>query len=242
MMIENLTSRNGHRLDHHLSSCGIEGAPMVLVGHGVTSHHDRHYFVELCEALAARGMDALRFSYAGNGSSGGRYEDATISNEVEDLRGVLDSLGPRKFAYVGHSMGGAVGVLAAVADERIRALVSLAGMVRVQEFMERTFGDLVPDRDLMLGREGCPLTSGFLEDASSIGDVLGAASEISVPWLLVHGSADELVPFHDSVEAAEANPRMTNLVELEGADHRFSERHPDLLEAVVPWLASQMDV
>ena len=115
-------------------------------------------------------------------------------------------------------------------------------MVRVQEFMERTFGDLVPDRDLMLGREGCPLTSGFLEDASSIGDVLGAASEISVPWLLVHGSADELVPFHDSVEAAEANPRMTNLVELEGADHRFSERHPDLLEAVVPWLASQMDV
>lgn len=239
-MPSRLQSRRGQRLDHVFTSCGAADAGLVLVGHGVTSSHDRPYFVDLCDALGAAGLDSVRFSFAGNGESEGRFEDCTITGEVEDLRGVLDAFPGRRVAYVGHSMGGAVGVLTAARDERIRALVSLAGMVRVQNFMERTFGGLVPGRDVMLGRERCPLSRTFLDDARAIGDVLDAAARIDVPWLLVHGTADELVPVEDSVEAAAASRGRAELVRLEGADHRFTDRHPDLLAAVVPWLAARV--
>ena len=118
-------------------------------GHGVTGNKDRPFVVALAEGLAAAGIHALRFSFAGNGASEGRFADATISKEVEDLGAVLSVLDGYSVCYVGHSMGGAVGVLRTSGDERIRLLVSLAGMVHTRAFAEREFGEEVPDEGCM---------------------------------------------------------------------------------------------
>ena len=91
------------------------------------------------------GIRALRFSFSGNGASEGRFIDSTISKEVDDLCVVLDRLKDYAICYVGHSMGGAVGVLRASEDSRIQLLVSLAGMVHTKAFAQREFGDVTPD-------------------------------------------------------------------------------------------------
>ena len=171
-MPEELRNARGERLDAawHPGRDSDPGAGrVVVIGHGVTSHRDRPWLIALGDALAAAGVTALRFSFAGNGASEGRFEDATITREVEDLGSVLDALEGRAVAYAGHSMGGAVGVLRAARDERIRALVSLAGMVHVAEFMRRMFGHLSPGADVMLEKPHCPLTQPFLDDAAHIG-------------------------------------------------------------------------
>ena len=235
------TLRNaaGEALDHVLTE-GREGSSeLVLIGHGVTSSHDRPYFVALCDAFAREGIATLRFSFSGNGASEGRFEDCTITKEVSDLGAVLDAFPGREVAYVGHSMGGAVGVLRAATDARLRALVSLAGMVHVDAFMQRVFGHLEPGRDTMLDREGCPLTSAFLDDARSIGSVLETGAALRLPFLLVHGTEDELVPFEESRELHDANGT-TSLVALEGVDHRFTAHVADMVGAVVPWTLSAL--
>ena len=234
-----LRNRRGERLDHVFTPGREGGRELVIVAHGVTSSHDRPYLVALCDALASAGLASLRFSFAGNGRSEGRFEDCTISKEVEDLGSILDALDAREswtVGYAGHSMGSAVGVLRAAADERLRALISLAGMARVQGFVERHFGGLAAG-DPMLGRERCPLSQAFLDDARAIDTVLPQAAAVGAPWMLVHGTADELVPFRDALDTREASGDRAELVPLEGADHRFDGGLPQLLETVVPWLA-----
>jgi pimeloyl-ACP methyl ester carboxylesterase len=233
-----ITNAHGERLDVAFHAGRAGDARLVVIAHGVTSHKDRPWLIALSTALSAAGIASLRVSFAGNGSSEGRYADATISKEVGDLGSVLDALADRVVIYAGHSMGAAVGVLRAARDPRIRALVSLAGMVHVGAFMRAQFGHLRPGADCMLGKPQCPLTQAFLDDAFALGDVLPAAAKLPVPWLLVHGTADELVPLQDARDAQATNPRVTQLVAIDGADHRFTGHLAGMNAAVLAWLAS----
>ncbi|HEX6211448.1 MAG TPA: alpha/beta fold hydrolase [Methylomirabilota bacterium] len=233
----------GERLDAalHLPHPGSpEAAPadLVLIGHGVTGSKDRPWLEALGDALAAAGLAALRFSFAGNGDSEGRFEEATLAKEVGDLGSVLDAVtawGVGRLAYAGHSMGGAIGVLRAADDPRIASLVSLAGMVHVHAFMKRQFGHLQLG-DPMLDKPGCPWTRSLADDAARIGSVLPQAARLEIPWLLVHGDADELVPLADAFDARAAAGGRPDLVVLPGVDHRFTGAVPQLVDAVVPWL------
>lgn len=215
---------------------------LVVIGHGVTSHKDRPWQSELSVALGAAGIPSVRISFAGNGASEGRFEDATPTKEAADLGAVLDALGAwgvRRFVYVGHSMGGAVGVLRASADPRIALLVSLAGMFHVHAFMQRHFGHLAFG-DLMLDKPGCPWNPALAADAARLGSLTAQAAAIRVPWLLVHGDADELVPLQDADDARAAAGGRPDLVVLPGVDHRFTGAIPAMSSAVVTWLQRQL--
>jgi len=238
-----LKNRQGERLDF-VFRAGARGSRAVAVLlHGVTSQHDRPYLVALADALDAKGIASLRFSFAGNGKSEGRFEDSTLTKEVGDLGSAIDALASAGFArvaLVGHSMGAAVALLRASSDARVRALVSLAGMVHVQRFMQRHFGTLVPGRDLMLGREGCVFGQALADDAAYVGTLTRLAAKLQIPWLLVHGEADEMVPIADSVDARAAALDRPELVRLPGVDHRFTGASAALAAAVVPWLERQL--
>ena len=214
-------------------------APVVVIGHGVTSHWDRPWQTELSAALGNAGVASVLVSFAGNGASEGRFEDVTPTKEAADLGSVLDALeawGVRRLAYAGHSMGAAVGVLRASVDPRIEALVSLAGMFHVHAFMQRTFGHL-PSGGLMLDKPGCLWNAALDDDGLRLGSLEREAAAVRVPWLLVHGDADELVPLQDAIAARAAAGGLPELVVLSGGDHRFTAAIPALCDAVVPWLA-----
>ena len=132
---------------------------LLIIGHGVTGNKDRPFVVSLAEAVEEEGLSVLRFSFAGNGGSGGDFRECTISKEVEDLKAVITAAVDNgyKVTYAGHSMGGAVGVLAAASDERIGNLISLAGMVNTQAFYDREFGEETPDEGCMWEEADCPL-------------------------------------------------------------------------------------
>jgi len=223
----------GERLDFTYHPGAEPGGPVVVIGHGVTGHKDRPFLIALAEGLAAAGVAALRLSFSGNAGSEGRFVDATISKEVADLGAVVDALDGRVVGYAGHSMGGAVGVLRASRDVRIRALVSLAAMVHTRAFVTRTFGDLAPG-DLMLGKPGCVLSQRYLDDLRAIDSVVPHADEVNVPWLFVHGTGDTLVPFGDTQDAYARARAPKELVVLEGADHWFQPGQTDrMVDAVV---------
>ena len=237
-MFDEVRNVQGERIDYTLHEGGSAG--LVILGHGVTGNKDRPFLVTLAEALAAAGITTLRLSFSGNGGSEGRFQDSTISKEVTDLGSVLDVIGQRPVCFIGHSMGGAVGVLRATTDSRIRWLVSLAGMVHTKAFAEREFGEQSPDTGLMWEEESCPLSSTYMNDMAAIGSVVEKGADVAVPWLLVHGTEDDVVPLQDSRDIVASAPH-ASLLELPGAGHVFSDTATmPMIDSVVPWVRDQM--
>ncbi|MEX1115488.1 MAG: alpha/beta hydrolase [Akkermansiaceae bacterium] len=232
-----IRNRQEERLDHTFHP-GIRADVLIILGHGLTGNKDRPQLVALATGLAARGWPCLRISYSGNGESEGHFEDCTITKEIADLQVVLDAVPNNvKVAYVGHSMGAAVGVLTAARDMRICGLVSLAGMTHTAAFVEREFGGVTPGAGFMWDEPNCPLSVKFAEDLNRIHDTLSAAEAVTQPWLFIHGSADDLVPVQDSHDAYQATVVEKSWLEIPGAGHSFDESsYPQLVDAVDTWL------
>ena len=112
-MVNPIKNIHGERLDFTFHPGAPGAAQLVIIGHGVTGHKDRPFLVALAEGLAGAGIPVLRISWSGNAGSEGRFADCTISKEVADLGAVLDACAGYTVTYVGHSMGGAVGVFLA---------------------------------------------------------------------------------------------------------------------------------
>ena len=234
-MFSEIRNEHGERLDYTLHKG--EGDRIVVIGHGVTGNKDRPALVALAEGLAAAEISTLRFSFSGNGDSEGAFTDSTITKEVADLGSVIDMLNGYSVCYVGHSMGGAVGVLRTATDARIQALVSLAGMVHTKAFAEREFGDATPDAGFMWDEPDCPLSQAYVDDMATIDSVAKRASEFDVPWLLVHGTEDDIVPIGDSHDILQHANEQTELLELPGVDHVFSKDGTAVMvEKVVAWI------
>jgi len=238
-MNQTITNPQGENLDYSFHSSNNESSDLLIIGHGVTGNKDRPFVVALAEAISTAGINVLRFSFAGNGNSDGDFRDCTISKEVEDLRSVITAAEQNGFrvSYAGHSMGGAVGVLAAAKDSRIQFLISLAGMVNTEKFYDAEFGEEKPDEGCMWEDEDCPLSSKFRHDLKAIHSTAPFASKIQVPWLLVHGTTDDVVMIDDSREAFSLANEPKQLIEIEGANHVFSDQGLDpMIRAVTDWL------
>ena len=232
-----IRNRHGERLDYIYHPGAAEISTLVVLGHGVTGNKDRPVLVELANLLARTGIHALRFSFAGNGASEGRFEDATIAKEVEDLGAVLAALPGWYTGYAGHSMGAAVGVLRAIGDTRIRFLISLAGMAHTAAFAKREFDSVTPGTGCMWDNPDCPLSQTFLDDMARVGSVVAAARQVCVPWLFLHGLADDVVPPQDSRDLLAVAGEPKRLIEMPEADHGFSGPHATALaSSVVAWM------
>ena len=190
----------------------------------------------------------------------------TYSSELRDLEIVLDALGrgawgvaPPAYGLFGHSLGGAVCLLRAAHDERVRALVTWAavsrfgGLWRADQVEEwRRTGKL----EVVNQRTGqvLPLSTDILDDLEANGETtldLGcAAGEAQVPWLIVHGADDESVPVEAGRELHRAARAGTaELMLIEGAGHTFNVKHPwtgstpeleRVVQATVSWFGRHL--
>jgi pimeloyl-ACP methyl ester carboxylesterase len=93
-------------------------------------------FRDFADTLGRRGIAVLRYDDRGVGASGGKgalRDTATSADFADDVASVLAYLRTRpdvdstRIALMGHSEGGLIAPLAAVADARVRAVVLLAG-------------------------------------------------------------------------------------------------------------------
>ena len=198
-MSTEIRNKVGEKIDYTFHDAGSDR--VVVIGHGVTGNKDRPLVLALAEGLSAAGISALRFSFSGNGDSEGSFLDSNITKELSDLDAVIsfvEGLG-KKVVYAGHSMGGAVGVSVASQDDRITGLISLAGMVNTKKFAMTEFGEVTPDNGFMWDDEDCPLSQSFMDDLNGIDTLLDKGTSINVPWLLIHGTEDDVVLIDESV-------------------------------------------
>jgi pimeloyl-ACP methyl ester carboxylesterase len=193
-----------------------------------------------------------------------RFGRNAFSVELGDIRRIVDALAagtlgvapPSSIGIVGHSRGGGLGILAAEADPRVRALVTWAAISTVARWPApevaawRASGRLM-QRNSRTG-DTFWLERSVLDDIEAHQhdslDIAAAARRLTIPWLLIHGVDDAAVPIDEAEALHAARPEATALY-IEGTGHTFGAVHPwagttpaldQVTEATIRWLGRHL--
>jgi len=205
-------------------------APCIITLHGLESSKDSGKWPLVAARLYDAGIACLRFNFRGCGSgpekSAGEFEDVSLTGRIRDYQAALRFLhetgkvDTSRLGVIGSSFGGMVAL--AAQDVRIKAMVVLSTPYTMPEPRRAVGGYYL----LLSGRR---LKSGFYEDLRTY-QVLEAIKS-APPLLILHGSADELVPVEHARQLYEAAREHKQLEILPGADHVLS-RSEDLNRAI----------
>ena len=226
--------RNVAANDREAGGVNLRSAPpgIIFLG-GFASDMMGTKAMALDAYCAATGRAFVRFDYRGHGQSSGAFTDGTIGAWRDDALAVIDQLTDGPQILVGSSMGGWLMLLSALArPDRVHALVGLAPAPDfTEELMWQTMDAGMQQRLMQEGRIEEPsaysddpyvITRALIEDGRRH-LLLGNAIHIDRPVRLIHGQADEDVPFSVSVRLADRLIGKDVVVSLvKDGDHRLS--------------------
>src|SRR5438128_7967376 len=118
----------GEKLSALLDRPAGRAMAFALFAHCFTCGKDVLAAKRIAEGLTARGIATLRFDFTGLGASEGEFANTTFSSNVADLIAAADHLRRTRRApaiLIGHSLGGAAVLAAAVAVPEARAVVTI---------------------------------------------------------------------------------------------------------------------
>src|SRR6516164_11834023 len=187
---------DGHRLLGTLYLArGGTPKPTVVLLHGCPGLQQN---ADLAVELRDRGWNSLVFHYRGCSGSGGDYDLRTIPRDVtaavDHLQdGGYPGVDPARLAVVGHSLGGCAAILAAAADQRLRAVAVLGAAVdlgvldldasqiehELTRFLATTPAEFIRQRDEV---------TAHLDPAAAVRSISPR------PLLVVHGTDDRWIP------------------------------------------------
>ena len=235
----------------------------VVLVHGFKGFARFAFFPWLADQLAASGFTAVTFNFSGSGvgddyetfSDPDGFAENSYTRELHDLSLVIAEserrgwTGPQ-FGLIGHTRGGAVALLHAARDARIRALVTwsaISSVVRwtdeqMSAWRERGYQEVTNSRTGQTFRVSTTLLDETDEHHLGRLNLRLAASTLLCPWLIVHGDADETVPFAEGELLLAASDGRAELVRVSGGTHTFNVAHgmsapsPQLQSAAEPTL------
>ena len=207
------------------------GGPVAVFLHGFRSDSRGLKASTLRLRAREQGRSWLALDLRGHGFSDGTFSALRISTLLADVEAVLDWLAPRPVVLVGSSLGGWLAVLAA--RSRPQQVLGQLLIAPAFNFIQQDFGRL-PESLLVQwraqglrsfpGRYGGPsysLEYALLDDARRC-DAWQPLLPFGGPVAIVHGTADEFVPFAQSEAFLLAlSAPQKRLAPVAGGDHRL---------------------
>lgn len=186
-----------------------------------------------------RGFALTRFDYSGHGESSGRFEDAVISDWVEETRAVLTQVTTGPQILIGSSTGGHVALVvlrrlqreAPEQAARIKGLVLIAPAFDLtEELMWAKFPEDGRKAILEAGHWDMPsaygepyrITKAFIEDGRT--DLIRPDPfDPGVPIRILQGVQDDAVPVEHTRQLPDILPGgHVHITEIPDGDHRLS--------------------
>lgn len=217
---------------------GDSPKPTALILHGLPGI-EQNYDIAL--ALRDHGWNAIIFHYRGCWGSQGVYHFPTLPDDVRACIDYLSSgdqpqVDAARLALIGHSMGGWAAVMAAAQDERPRAVVAIAPVIKpaLLHFDETPEGY-------------APWLTGLTDETFSAawralaadphGDASRFAARIAPrPLLVVHAEHDADVPFEHGKALFDSASEPRQMITHPEANHAFTWHRPWLRQQVLGWL------
>lgn len=189
--------------------------PLVMNIHGGfwRARYDLSHAGHLCAALTARGLVTWNVEYRRVGNPGGgwpgTFEDIRNAYRFAPQLGKRYDLDLGKLVVMGHSAGGQLALCLAAHEPPLKRVVSLAGVVDLQQAWELHVGnDAVVD---FLGGKPSEVPEHYAE-----ADPMKLSLPRSTTQWLIHGAADDIVPSYFSRNYAQEKKQR-------GADVHYSE-------------------
>ena len=219
-------SRNGDVVLSGWYLPGENSSPNLIFVHGIGSVRSGDNAVELAARMVELGYNVLMFDLRGHGSSGG---DKVSGGYFErwDVLGAFDYLlsqgvDPSRLGLMGFSMGAATSIMAAAEEPRITALIADSTFANASDLIAREAARKTPIPGW--------LTPIFMPAAKlmakgiygiDIGELVPeqAVTRLNYPVLVIHGTADQRIPWEQGQRVAQAAQEGSYLWKVPEVDH-----------------------
>jgi alpha-beta hydrolase superfamily lysophospholipase len=190
----------------------------------------------------------LLFNFSRNGVAGSEkritnftlFSENTFSRELGDLTVILDEIQnagllPSHLKSIpvvlfGHSRGGGIAIVQTARDARVGGLVTWSAVARFDRWTDHQksswrkmgFLPLAPNAENSPLRLGLNLLRDLELNMNDL-NIVTAAGNITVPWLLLHGKTDLTVSYQEALTLRNAaREQSTTLVGLDAVGHLYN--------------------
>ena len=228
--------------------------PIVIFCHGFKGFKDWGPFDQVADTFVDAGFVYVKFNFSHNGTTLAQpldfadleaFGNNNMSIELDDLGVVIDwinspqfilnpsEINTNKIYLLGHSRGGGIVILKAKEDTRIKKIATWAS---VNEFGKFWTGEQLET----MNREGvlytpnartnqqmplyAQLYKNYFDNLPRL-FIPDAVKQTTIPFLVIHGTEDEAVPFSTALQMHQWNNTIQLLL-LEHAKHTFGGKHP----------------
>ena len=223
--------------------------PLVIFAHGYKGYKDWGAWDLMAKKFADAGFFFVKFNFSHNGTTLNQPTDFAdleafgnnnFSKEISDYDEVLNhfyndsKIDQDKVAIIGHSRGGGITVIKGFEDDRVKAVVALAGVSNFkyrfpsQDRFEEWKTEGVMYSENKRTHQQMPHYFQFYEDFEKNErrfDIQYAAQHLEKPLLIIQGTNDEAVKDKEAQLLNEWCKR-SDLVMLENANHTFGAKEP----------------
>jgi dienelactone hydrolase len=226
---------------------------LVIFCHGYKGFKDWGAWHLLAEAFAEAGFFFAKFNFSHNGVEAKNLTEFSdlqafgmdnYSKQLDDLNSVIDyfekgnefsdEIDFSKLELIGHSRGGGVAVLQANEDNRVKQLITWAGVSdfgnrfpkgkKLAQWKEEGVYYIINGRT----KEKMPHFIQFYEDFLANQKrfhIKTAVSDLKIPYLILHGTQDEAVDAYEA-EVLFDTAKNAKIKWIANANHVFGMSHP----------------
>ncbi len=185
----------------------------------------------ISSALASRGFGVLSFDFTGLGESEGDFAEENFSSSVSDLICAAEFLKDNYDApsiVIGHSLGGAAGLLAASQLDSVKAVVTIgspSSATHVRRLFQEDIEQVLEagQAEVSIGGRPFLIKRQFVEDLEkhSLREAIG---KMRKAFLFFHSPQDRIVGIENAAELYDAASHPKSFISLDGADHLLSNK------------------
>lgn len=247
ILIENPVTRNFLADAFYPESS--ENLPLIIFAHGYKGYKDWGAWDLMAEKFAEAGFFFVKFNFSHNGTTVEQptefadldaFGNNNFSKEMLDYDEVLNCFSTRpninseKIVLIGHSRGAGISVIKAFEDDRVKTLISLAGVSHFgYRFPSGERLDKWRETGVMYSenartKQQMPHYYQFYEDYKANENrfsVQYAAQHLEKPFLIVQGTEDDAVKDKEAYLLHEWC-KSSELQLIEGANHTFGAKEP----------------
>lgn len=227
--------------------------PIVIFCHGYKGFKDWGAWDLMAKAFAGAGFFFVKFNFSHNGGTVDNpidfpdleaFGNNNYTKELDDLESVIDwcftentleeEMDLSSVYLVGHSRAGGIVTIKAAEDDRVKKVISLAG---VSDYKRRTAttGDLeewkrngvkyvTNSRTKQEMPHFYQFYENFIENEERL-TIQRAVGSLKVPYLIIHGDKDDAISVDEAYALNKWNTE-SKLAIIEGANHVFGAKHP----------------